>query len=135
MPPIRGEGGSVQFGSTPSLVAFVKEYTFTPAKGEIDITCLGDLFGRVMGSVVRGSFTANALFDPAATGNTATLYKQVFQTSDDATAIVRLYLNATKYIAFSGLVTGMPISGATPGSAIMMAISGSTNGTIDVSNL
>jgi hypothetical protein len=134
MGAVRGEGGSLQFGVTPSQVGLVKTWTFTPAKGEIDITCLGDLSTKVMGSIVSGSFTADVFYDPSASGTTAALLKQVFQTSDDADAIVRLYVTSSKYIAFSGLVTGGGIDGVTPGSPIMVKISGSSNGTINVAN-
>jgi hypothetical protein len=138
MVAVRGDFGKVSANITGGLaqISQVKEWTLTPSKVSIDVTEIGGTgFKKVLGGTVSASFTADIFYDPAATGNNLAFYKQGFVPNDDAVALFQLYTTATKFIAFSGLITGTSITGVSPGTAIMINVSGETNGVIDVSGL
>lgn len=117
MAGIRGQEGSVKFknaSGTTAAVAGVMNWTFSEEKETHETTALGATAKSFIGGLTSGSGSLEMLYEaPGASTGAGEIIVEALTTADNADAQFELFLNATKKISFSGIVTGVEFGATT----------------------
>ena len=114
---IRGQEGSVKFknaASSVAAVAGVQNWSFTEEKETYETTKLGDTAKSFIGGLTSGSGSLEMLYEaPGASTGAGEIIVEALTASDPADAAFELYLDSTRKIAFSGIVTSVDFGAPT----------------------
>lgn len=108
---IRGQEGSVKFknsAATALAVAGVQNWSFTEEKETHETTALGATAKTFIGGLTSGSGSLEMLYEaPGASTGAGEIILEALTASDPADAAFELYLDSTRKITFSGIVTSV----------------------------
>ena len=114
---IRGQEGSVKFknsAATALAVAGVQNWSFTEEKETYETTALGATAKTFIGGLTSGSGSLEMLYEaPAANTGAGEIILEALTASDPADAAFELYLDSTRKITFSGIVTSVDFGATT----------------------
>jgi len=114
---IRGQEGSVKFknsAATALAVAGVQNWSFTEEKETHETTALGATAKTFIGGLTSGSGSLEMLYEaPGAAAGAGEIIVEALTASDPADAAFELYLDGTRKITFSGIVTSVDFGATT----------------------
>lgn len=135
----RGQQGTIKFdkdaaGGALSEIAAIRSWSASLEKESLSVNAHGDTTNAVVGGMIGGSGSIEALYDAPSAGDKLDLLKEVITANDPADANVELYLDESggKKITGAILVTSAEY-GATVGELEVITVNFEFNGAITLS--